>query len=177
MQKEIGTGTVFSIQYSNREPANGGPQTDFDNGGDIREMSHYSFYEYPQQRSSYHNTFDRRQEEEDVTTQSLLRNASEEDTYVVDPFLFPDITVSTEEIGASTNIPSYYFPEDPDAPDWKPIVMSPVYLLGLALISILLGVTQEHLLRVSQRRDGIMRFKSLTTYLSQNTSSGDTFRL
>ncbi|KAI5795331.1 hypothetical protein DFH27DRAFT_484574 [Peziza echinospora] len=44
---------------------------------------------------------------------------------------------------------SYYFPEDPDMPNWKPVTMRPVYLTILQLLSLSIIGICEYLLQYS----------------------------
>lgn len=60
-----------------------------------------------------------------------------------------------------TKSKSYYFPPDPDAPNWRPAVLCIPYLLLLATISLGLGATQESILRRSQQKNKLMEFESL----------------
>lgn len=57
---------------------------------------------------------------------------------------------------------SYYFPPDPDMPNWRPFSMKWPYLLILTLLAILFGVIQEWLCRLSiwraQHDDGLIKF-------------------
>jgi hypothetical protein len=56
---------------------------------------------------------------------------------------------------------SYDFPDDSDAPNWKPIVLRFPYLLILAWISLGLAATQEYILHRSRQRNKLMEFRSL----------------
>lgn len=56
---------------------------------------------------------------------------------------------------------SYYFPPDPNVPDWKPFSMSAVYIIMLALIAFGLAGFQEYLCQVSIRDDGLLHFTSV----------------
>ncbi|KAK5221065.1 hypothetical protein LTR72_006623 [Exophiala xenobiotica] len=47
---------------------------------------------------------------------------------------------------------SYYFPEDPDIPNWKPFSMSSVYILLLMALAITLAGVQEYLCQKSIQR-------------------------
>ena len=48
--------------------------------------------------------------------------------------------------------PSYFFPADPDIPDWKPFTMRFVYIGTLSILAITLAVIQEILYQKSLRR-------------------------
>jgi hypothetical protein len=47
---------------------------------------------------------------------------------------------------------SYFFPEDPDIPNWKPFSMSMYYIISLTLLALLLGAVEEILCQKSLRR-------------------------
>lgn len=53
---------------------------------------------------------------------------------------------------------SYFYPEDPDPVDWKPLSMRFPYLATFSVISSLLGVGQEVLLRRSIKQGGLVAF-------------------
>ncbi|KAL1885074.1 hypothetical protein Plec18167_001731 [Paecilomyces lecythidis] len=48
---------------------------------------------------------------------------------------------------STTNVvqKSYYYPPDPEQPDWKPFPMSSVYIIMLVLVSLTLAIVQEYL--------------------------------
>lgn len=60
---------------------------------------------------------------------------------------------------------SYYFPEDPDIPNWKPFSMSSIYILSLMGIAIVLAGIQEYLCQRSMKRaaanSGLLAFDSV----------------
>ncbi|ERF75313.1 hypothetical protein EPUS_00105 [Endocarpon pusillum Z07020] len=62
----------------------------------------------------------------------------------------------------ATNTRSYFYPDDPNPPNWKPITMSPPYILLLIIISLALAAVQEWLCQLSMRLeakdDGILSF-------------------
>jgi hypothetical protein len=65
-----------------------------------------------------------------------------------------------ESGGAKT---SYYFPEDPDMPSWKPFSMTWPYISMLTALALIMAGMQEFLCQLSIRRahekDGLLRFK------------------
>ncbi|KAF2730066.1 hypothetical protein EJ04DRAFT_555700 [Polyplosphaeria fusca] len=57
---------------------------------------------------------------------------------------------------------SYFFPPDPDVPNWKPVVLHAPYLLLMACVSLGLAGVQEYLCRLSMsQRGGLVHFSSL----------------
>ncbi|KIX03280.1 uncharacterized protein Z518_06832 [Rhinocladiella mackenziei CBS 650.93] len=60
---------------------------------------------------------------------------------------------------------SYYFPEDPDIPNWKPWSMSSVYILSLMALALGLAGFQEYLCQWSQKtvrqKSGILAFNQV----------------
>lgn len=56
---------------------------------------------------------------------------------------------------------SYFFPEDPDTPNWRPVVLHWPYVLTLASISLGLAAMQEYIFRRSGHPIGLLRFGSL----------------
>lgn len=62
---------------------------------------------------------------------------------------------------------SYYFPSDPDIPNWKPFSMRPPYILMLASIALGLAGFQEYLYQTSMRtqretpQSGLLAFNSV----------------
>jgi hypothetical protein len=61
---------------------------------------------------------------------------------------------------------SYYFPEDPDIPNWKPFSMSSVYILLLMALAITLAGVQEYLCQKSIQRakenSGLIAFNKVS---------------
>ncbi len=66
---------------------------------------------------------------------------------------------SMDGISDSTS-KSYYFPEDPNVPDWRPFVMSSVYIFLFVAVSIGLSVGQEQLYRHSEAQGHLLSFAS-----------------
>ncbi|EXJ87948.1 hypothetical protein A1O1_04875 [Capronia coronata CBS 617.96] len=60
---------------------------------------------------------------------------------------------------------SYFFPEDPDIPNWKPWSMKSVYILSLMVLAFALAGFQEYLcqrsLRSARRDSGLLAFNSV----------------
>ncbi|GAD96773.1 conserved hypothetical protein [Paecilomyces variotii No. 5] len=54
---------------------------------------------------------------------------------------------SLQSASSTTNVvqKSYFYPPDPEQPDWKPFPMSSIYIMMLILVSITLAVVQEYL--------------------------------
>jgi Protein of unknown function (DUF3433) len=77
---------------------------------------------------------------------------------------FDDISPNSRS--TSTNTQSYFYPEDPNPPNWKPLTMSSPYILLLIILSLALAIIQEWLCRVSLRLeahdDGILKFDRVT---------------
>jgi Protein of unknown function (DUF3433) len=77
---------------------------------------------------------------------------------------FDDFTPSAQS--TATNTQSYFYPEDPNPPNWKPFTMSSPFILVLIVVSLGLAVAQECLCRLSIRlaadHDGILNFNSVT---------------
>jgi Protein of unknown function (DUF3433) len=73
---------------------------------------------------------------------------------------FDDITPNSQSTASNTQ--SYFYPEDPNPPDWKPIPMSSLYILLLIVLSLGLAIIQEWLCRRSiwleGHTNGILRF-------------------
>jgi hypothetical protein len=69
---------------------------------------------------------------------------------------------------------SYFFPEDPDVPNWKPISMSRPYILALTALALGLAGFQEYLYQKSntlkQQESGILAFNKVA-----NISTWDFF--
>lgn len=69
-------------------------------------------------------------------------------------------TFETMEMREETK--SYFFPEDPDIPNWKPRSMSSVYILALMVVALGLAGFQEYLcqrsLKSVRERSGILAF-------------------
>ncbi|KAI9791285.1 MAG: hypothetical protein M1816_004066 [Peltula sp. TS41687] len=70
-----------------------------------------------------------------------------------------------------SNNNSYYFPPDPEMPNWKPFSMRWPYITTLILLSLIMAGIQEYLNQESARRkhrgDGLLKFKKvkdLTTW-------------
>ena len=65
-------------------------------------------------------------------------------------------TFDTMRVNRSSVMPeetqSYFFPSDPDIPDWKPFSMRFYYIGSLAVLAIVLAVIQEILLQKSLRK-------------------------
>lgn len=78
---------------------------------------------------------------------------------------FDDITPSAQST-AATNTQSYFYPEEPNPPNWKPLTMSSPYILLLIILSLGLAAVQEWLCRLSiglkAKNDGILRFDRVT---------------
>ncbi|KAI9800515.1 MAG: hypothetical protein M1825_004063 [Sarcosagium campestre] len=59
--------------------------------------------------------------------------------------------------------PSYFFPEDPDKPNWRPFPMQWPYITVLTIISLATAGIQEYLCQLSLRRtaenDGLLKFR------------------
>ncbi len=54
---------------------------------------------------------------------------------------------------------SYYFPPDPEMPNWRPVSMGWPYITGLVVVAIALAAGTEVLFRVSTKPDGLIKFK------------------
>ncbi len=63
-------------------------------------------------------------------------------------------------------VQSYYFPSDPDIPDWKPVSMRFVYIGTLSILAITLAVIQEVLcqksLEMEKQKSGLISFDRVT---------------
>jgi hypothetical protein len=77
---------------------------------------------------------------------------------------FNDITANTPSL--SSNTQSYFYPEDPNPPNWKPFTMSRPFILLLIIISLALAAIQEWLCQLSIRKeakhDAILSFDTVT---------------
>lgn len=77
---------------------------------------------------------------------------------------FEDILPNAQSTASNTQ--SYYYPPDPNPPNWKPWTMSSPYILFLIILSLGLVSVQEWLCRLSMRReaknDGILKFNSVS---------------
>lgn len=68
----------------------------------------------------------------------------------------------------SQDTKSYYFPSDPDIPNWKPFSMRPPYIFMLVFIALGLAGFQEYLCQTSIKRQnqtpksGLLTFNSVT---------------
>ncbi|KAF7509946.1 hypothetical protein GJ744_007260 [Endocarpon pusillum] len=69
---------------------------------------------------------------------------------------FNEITPKSQT--TATNTRSYFYPDDPNPPNWKPITMSRPYILLLIIISLTLAAIQELVCQLSMRRNGILSF-------------------
>lgn len=58
--------------------------------------------------------------------------------------------LKTNEFGTSTDL-SYFYPLDPEQPNWKPTSMRSAYIIMLAIISLVLAGVQEYLCQNSRR--------------------------
>ncbi|KAI9724426.1 MAG: hypothetical protein M1812_000494 [Candelaria pacifica] len=54
---------------------------------------------------------------------------------------------------------SYYFPPDPEMPNWRPVSMGWPYITGLVVVAIALAAGTEYLFRVSTKPGGLIKFK------------------
>ncbi|KAF2016237.1 hypothetical protein BU24DRAFT_346513 [Aaosphaeria arxii CBS 175.79] len=72
------------------------------------------------------------------------------------------LTINQNDDGSKT---SYYFPEDPDMPAWRPFSMGWPWLSFLVIIALILAGVQEFLCQLSMKRsredetNGLIRFK------------------
>ncbi|KAI1629341.1 hypothetical protein EDD37DRAFT_645099 [Exophiala viscosa] len=61
---------------------------------------------------------------------------------------------------------SYYFPEDPDVPNWKPFSMSSIYILSLMALALFLAGIQEYVCQRSIKRaaenSGLLAFNEVS---------------
>ncbi|KAI9704224.1 MAG: hypothetical protein M1836_007085 [Candelina mexicana] len=68
-----------------------------------------------------------------------------------DPGSAKPLTESTDQ--------SYYFPPDPEMPNWRPVSMGWPYITALVVVAIALAAGTEYLFRVSTKPDGLIKFK------------------
>lgn len=77
---------------------------------------------------------------------------------------FDDFTPNAQSTASNTQ--SYFYPEDPNPPNWKPWTMSSPFILLLIVLSLTLAAMQEWLCRLSMalepKHDGILRFNRVT---------------
>jgi len=77
---------------------------------------------------------------------------------------FEDITPHAQS--TATNTQSYFYPEDPNPPNWKPWTMSSPFIFLMIILSLALAAVQEWLCRLSigleSKHDGILRFNRVT---------------
>lgn len=69
--------------------------------------------------------------------------------------MFESTSMSTRNNGSSgpqQQTKSYFFPEDPDIPNWKPWSMSSIYILCLMVLALGLAGFQEYLCQLSFKR-------------------------
>lgn len=67
---------------------------------------------------------------------------------------------------AARNTRSYFYPEDPNPPNWKPFTMRSPFILLLIILSLALAIVQEWLcqlsLKLEAKNDGILSFNRVT---------------
>lgn len=75
----------------------------------------------------------------------------------------PTVDLSTLE-GSKTNLghESFYYPSDPEQPNWKPFSMRIPYVAMLIFISLVLAAVQEYLFQRSQQGDGLIRYDKVS---------------
>ncbi|KKA24320.1 hypothetical protein T310_1647 [Rasamsonia emersonii CBS 393.64] len=75
----------------------------------------------------------------------------------------PTVDLSTLE-GSKTNLghESFYYPSDPEQPNWKPFSMRSPYIAMLIFISLVLAAVQEYLFQRSQQGDGLIRYDEVS---------------
>ena len=77
---------------------------------------------------------------------------------------FNDIMPDSRSTAANTQ--SYFYPDDPNPPNWKPFTMSRPFILLLIIMSLALAAIQEWLCQLSIRREvqkrGILSFDHVT---------------
>ncbi|KAF2663767.1 hypothetical protein BT63DRAFT_379578 [Microthyrium microscopicum] len=112
---------------------------------------------------------------ESLTTDPQIRNAIQREAQKVDAIVaihesVVDLSVfdGGDQPGRrdtvftqSGDLNSYYFPEDPEKPAWRPISMRWPYISLLVILAISLAGLQEFLCQISQRNsEGLLKFQT-----------------